>query len=259
MSVKFGFAGDRRISVDILKFLLENGYPPEFLFYSDHSKSSHAEDLISLCSFLDPGKKIPGSRIGDETTINLISAMNLDYLICIHFPYIISKRLLAIPNIGVLNLHPAYLPYNRGWNTPTWTIIDKTPYGATLHFMDSTLDTGDIIRRQELPVFPDDTADTLYQKVLNVETELFKDAWPDLVKKDFQRIRQNPLDATVHKKGDIRTIQEINLDEQTTARELMNRIRALTTNDINESAFFTDNGTRYRIRLEFKKIEEDCL
>jgi methionyl-tRNA formyltransferase len=71
----------------------------------------------------------------------------------------------------VLNLHPV-LPYNKGWNTPSWAILDNTTYGATLHFMTEALDEGDIIHQKKLEIVFADTANTLYQKALELEKEV---------------------------------------------------------------------------------------
>ena len=94
----------------------------------------------------------------------------------------ISKEVLIIPKIGFLNLHPSFLPYNKGWNTPSWAILDKTPYGATLHFMDQTLDEGDIIHQKRIDVLTVDTANNLYKKILKLEEEVFFEAFDELWK-----------------------------------------------------------------------------
>ena len=39
------------------------------------------------------------------------------------------------------------LPYNRGKNPNVWPIIDGTPAGVTLHYIDSGIDTGEIIHQ----------------------------------------------------------------------------------------------------------------
>jgi folate-dependent phosphoribosylglycinamide formyltransferase PurN len=58
------------------------------------------------------------------------------------------------------------LPYNKGWNTPSWAILDTT-YGA-LHFMTEALDEDDIIHQKKLEIVLR-TANTLYQKALELE------------------------------------------------------------------------------------------
>ena len=164
--MKYGFAGDRLISVNLLSFLIDEGYKPSFLIVNETKDSSHREELISLSGLTD-------RDIYDIDFINknysILADYDTDYIFGIHFPYIISKPLLSIPKVGFLNLHPAFLPYNKGWHTPSWAILDKTKYGATLHFMSNDLDAGDIIAQREIEVKPNVTANELYQSVLKVE------------------------------------------------------------------------------------------
>jgi methionyl-tRNA formyltransferase len=154
----------------------------------------------------------------------------------VHFPHIIPSALLNIPSIGALNLHPAYLPWNRGWHTPTWAIYDQTPYGATLHWIDEGLDTGPIALQKRIDILDSDTADALYQRALAAEEELFAEAIPLLLEGTLPKIPQDG-EGTSHKKKDIASLRELSNDM--TSEEIERRTRALTTNNSDEAAFFT--------------------
>ena len=253
MPVKIGYAGDRKISVDLLNFILNQGIKPTLLFVSDPERASHRNELISACNYLPSDAVIHGNEIRDPKTLEKIAKENLDYIICIHCPYIIPASILSLPRIGVLNLHPALLPYNRGWNTPSWAILENSRYGATLHFMEDTVDTGDIILQKELKIDAADTADTLYKRVLDLEIDVFKEAWPHLLTRTVSRQSQNVIKGTVHKKGDLESVQRINLHEKTDPECFINLLRGLTTNNIQEAAFFEKNGERYRIQITIVK------
>ena len=249
--VRIAFAGDRDIAVWVFSFILEQNVFPHALIIPFSHKASHAHRLLELCSFLPRDRIIAGDEFRGVRGISLLKELNLDYIICIHFPYIVPKGVLNIPRYGVLNLHPAYLPYNRGWHTPSWAILEETPIGATLHFMDEGIDSGDIIHRKLLEVTPKDTAHSLYKRLKDLEFEVFKEAWPILIQKSFQRIPQDPTKGTVHKREDLfkDTIQRFNLDETVRAGDLLRRLRGLTTNRIDESAYFEKDGMRYRVQV----------
>ncbi|RYG41574.1 MAG: hypothetical protein EOO01_24865, partial [Chitinophagaceae bacterium] len=151
------FAGDRQISVNILKWLVEQGYKPAALLVSEGSTASHADSLIQV-SGLAQEFVFKGKEFTTEKGIEVLSGLKPDYIFGIHFPYIIRKEVLTIPRYGFLNLHPAYLPFNKGWHTPSWAILEGTPYGATLHYMSEQLDEGDIIHQKQMDVSPADTA-----------------------------------------------------------------------------------------------------
>jgi methionyl-tRNA formyltransferase len=117
--------------------------------------------------------------------------------------------------------------------------------------MDSGLDTGDIVYRKELPVAENDTADTLYRKLKRLELDVFEAAWPQLLSRQVTRIAQNPESGTFHKRQDLfrEEVQKIDLDKETTARELLKRLRALTSDRVNEAAYIELDGKKHRVRV----------
>lgn len=246
--MRYVFAGDRDISVKVLVFLIENGHSPLALLLSGPKRSSHANELSHL-SNLPKNMIFEGLRFNDENCIALLESLELDYIIGIHFPYIISQRILKIPSVGFINLHPAYLPYNRGWHTPSWAIMEGTKYGATLHFMEAKVDEGDIINQKECVILPSDTANTLYQRVKEVELEVFQQSLSDLVSLNPPREKQLG-DFTTHSKADLASIQKINLEENVKAGDLINKIRSLTTSDLKESSYFVVNNKRFYVRID---------
>ncbi len=250
------FAGDRDISVWVLKHILGDGLKPVALLVPESSRASHADELLALCSFLEPGRVLRGRQFREPEGVALLSRLDLDYIICVHFPYMVSEEVLSIPRVGVLNLHPAYLPYNRGWHTPSWAILEETAAGATLHFMDEGTDTGDIVHQKRLEVSWGDTAHSLYQRLKQLEREVFKEAWPELVSHSYERTPQNPNEGTFHKRAQLLTqdVRRIDLAAMVNAGDLVRRLRALTTNGVDEAAYYETDGKRYRIQV---LIEEE--
>lgn len=238
--MKYAFAGDREISVKILKFMMKKGYSPSLLLVGDTDTTTHKEQLIKV-SNLDESKIIYSSELNSKETKEKLDKVELDYIIGIHYPYIIKNHILEIPKVGVLNLHPAYLPYNKGWHTPSWAIHDNTPFGATLHFMSEKLDEGDIIEQEKIEISPDDTANSLYLKNLELEFKVFKNAWNQIISLNPKRIKQSNK-GTSHSKKDLKTIAELNLNEKVSTKSLINKLRALTTNNVVESAYFIEDG-----------------
>lgn len=254
--MKYGFAGDRQLSVDILEFLIHKGYEPSFLIVGDCKDASHKQELIKL-SGLKANNIHNMQFMNDLEKMEFLTDYDVDYIIGIHFPYIISERVLSIPKIGFLNLHPAYLPYNKGWHTPSWAILDKKKYGATLHFMSKELDAGDIVAQEEIKVEPHLTANELYKRVLDLEKRVFINAFPELVGLNPKRIQQ-VVKGTSHNKKDLAKIQEINMDNKVLPMELIDKLRALTTNDIKEAAYFIVDGKKYSVQVNMI-IHEDQI
>ena len=254
---RIAFAGDREIAVKVLKFILQNGVKPVALLVHGKKIASHDKELMSLCHNLDSSCVFSGDEFRSEKGIAKLKKLDLDYILSVHFHYIFPKECLEIPKYGTLNLHPAYLPYNRGWHTPSWSILDETPFGATLHFIDEGVDDGDIILQKKCDLQPEDTADSLYKKALKLELEVFKEAWSFVSAKKLNRTTQESERGTCHSKKDLKETQLINLNEKMKAGDLIRRLRALTTNDINEGAHFIADNKKYRLQIIIKEDKDN--
>ena len=249
--MRLAFAGDRDVAVRVLDFLGQNGASPLALLVSGADRASHAEELIARCPGLPPERILRGDAFRSPAGQALLCSLDLDLIVGVHFPYLVPADVLSIPRYGVLNLHPAYLPYNRGWHTPSWTILEGTPAGATLHFMDEGVDTGDIVHRQRMDVSPGDTANSLYRRIKELEFEVFREAWPRLAAGTFRRSPQRDEAGTMHWRSDLlrEEVRRLDLDEVVRTGELLRRLRALTTSSPDEAAFYEADGRRYRVQV----------
>jgi len=63
---------------------------------------------------------------------------------------IIKEEFINLFSVGILNLHPGYLPNYGGCSAPEWQIYEKKPVYVTAHFIDKGIDTGEIIDRKQL-------------------------------------------------------------------------------------------------------------
>jgi methionyl-tRNA formyltransferase len=259
VSLRIAFAGDRDIAVWVLDFLFSQDIRPLALLVPSEARGSHVVDLRQRCSFLSTQAVLVGTQFREAEGIRRLRSLELDYIIGVHFPYIVPQSVLDVSGIGFLNLHPAYLPSNRGWHTASWAILDETIAGATLHFMDAGLDTGDIVHQKKIPIALDDTADSLYKKLKQLELETFKEAWPRLVSRQVPRVSQHSLAGTFHRSRDLvqPAVQRIDLDERTTGRVLLNKLRALTTNNVGEAAYFEVGGQRFAVQLRISAIHPE--
>ena len=244
----FVYDANRPIGVRALALLLERDWKPSLLLVPAPSRTDVAPQLRSLVPDVPV---LEGKAFRSAAGLERVRATAPDYVLSVHFPYIVPPSVLAIPRIGTLNLHPAYLPYNRGWHTPSWAILDDTPYGATLHWMDEGVDTGDIAMRMRVDPRPDDTAHSLYQRVLEAELELFEKAIPAMLQRQLPRIPQ-ANEGTAHTRKDLADRQRLELGENLPVVDVIRRLQALTTNDWQEAAYFEIDGRRYRVQVAIR-------
>src|SRR6185295_18226795 len=232
-SPRVGFCANRFIGLRCLRHLMAMGIQPMALFVPSPPTAEYADEMKTA---VGRTPTFEGNVFGRPETKEILRGLNLDYLLLIHYPLLVPKDILAIPAIGTINVHPAFLPFNRGWHTPTWAILEGTSSGATAHWVDERVDTGDIALQQVVECFPSDTADSLYKRILADEFGLFVTLIERIKAGSVPRIPQSGPGSS-HKKSDLFTsgIQELDLNQEMTVGSLLTRLRALSTNVWNES------------------------
>lgn len=95
-----------------------------------------------------------------------IEALAPDLVITAAFGQILSDRFLAIPRLGVINVHASLLPLHRGASPIQSSMLagDKVT-GITIMKTVKEVDAGDMLLKKEIEISPDDYADTLFDKM----------------------------------------------------------------------------------------------
>ncbi len=123
-----------------------------------------------------------------EKVVNL----NADLIVTCAYGQIVPKEVLDSPKYGCINVHASLLPKYRGASPISEAIVngdDKT--GITIMYMDETLDTGDIISREEINIEQDDNLETLSKKLSVLGAELLIKTIPSILNNTNQRIKQD--------------------------------------------------------------------
>ncbi|NWF57007.1 MAG: phosphoribosylglycinamide formyltransferase [Syntrophaceae bacterium] len=113
----------------------------------------------------------------DQKVVEALKARDVELVVLAGFMRIITPVLLRAFPMRVMNIHPALLPAFPG--THVWqTQIDYGVKfaGCTVHFVDEGTDTGPIIIQAVVPVYDEDTADTLNARILKQEHKIYSQA-----------------------------------------------------------------------------------
>lgn len=254
--LRVAFAGDRAVAVEILEYLLVENVRPVAVCVSGPATASHDEELLQRCTHLRGDAISRGREFRSPRFVDVLRAEQVDLFLSVHFPYIVPPEVLAVPTMASLNLHPSFLPYNRGWHTVTWALLEDTPVGATLHVMDDGLDTGPIVHQRRLDIRPHDTAAEIYPRLARLEVQVFKEAWPDIAGRLLYTREQDPAIATSHSRADLSDdVRRLDLGVPQTARALLTRLRALTTSRHEEAAYFEEGGMRYLVQVKLAEAD----
>ena len=114
---------------------------------------------------------------------------------------ILREPVISVPAIGVLNAHMGLLPDYRGMNVLEWSLLEGAPVGVTVHFIDTGIDTGDILLWKELEPVAGDTLETLRDKATRASVSTLVEATRHLEEGTARRRRQesgNPQYFVMH-------------------------------------------------------------
>jgi phosphoribosylglycinamide formyltransferase-1 len=126
--------------------------------------------------FLDP--KVHGSKDGYFGSIaEILKKRGTGLIALAGFMRIVRKPLIdAFPN-RILNIHPAILPSFLGLHGQEQAFEYGVKIsGCTVHFVDEGMDTGPVIIQAAVPVYSDDTEDSLSERILKYEHKIYPHA-----------------------------------------------------------------------------------
>ncbi|MDA1292317.1 MAG: formyltransferase family protein [bacterium] len=110
-----------------------------------------------------------------------IAAVQPDVILSLFSKEILTAEDLRTPKMGVLNLHPAFLPDYRGISPTFWVMADgKTQTGCTLHMIDAGIDTGGIVDQKNISVEGVRTEHALYMCCLQAGIAMLAEALEQL-------------------------------------------------------------------------------
>lgn len=248
------FFGNNRAAVSVLRYLADRGENLVGLCVHPAARGRFRTELIEM--FGGAGDRVfDGSQLRDAATVERIRALRPDLGVCVLFDYIFSPELLSVFPRGIVNLHPSLVPWNRGQYPNVWSIVEGTPSGVTLHWVDKGIDTGDVIAQRSVPPEPVDTGATLYRKLETAGVSLFKDEWPSIRSGSAKRQPQPAQGGSYHRSSDVERIDRIDLDAPTTARQLLDVLRARTFRPYDSAWFEAEDGRRIYVRVSLEYAE----
>jgi phosphoribosylglycinamide formyltransferase 1 len=118
-------------------------------------------------------RKVYGATLSKE--IMKLTAKKVDLIVLAGFLSILDKELVNCFKDRIINIHPSLIPSfcgpkMYGIKVHESAISYGVKYsGCTVHFVDEGTDTGRIICQKVVPVYPEDTAIDLQQRVLKEE------------------------------------------------------------------------------------------
>ncbi len=246
---------DGWVGWEVTRYLRGLGEDIVGLMVHPPAKQHYTQEIIQASGLASTRIWQSGKTIPDEV-LSEVGALQPDIVFSIFWNYILPPGFFRIPPDGCINFHCSYLPFNRGKNPNVWPIVEGTPAGVTLHYIDEGIDSGSIVAQREVVVDIVDTAKTLYNKLLLAFVDLFKEAWLDIKAGRISAVQQNSDQGTFHWSKDFRKLDEIDLNRKYDPMELINLLRARTFSP-HPAAYFLHEGRKINVRIELEYAEEE--
>ena len=188
-------------------------------FNSDHS------DLTPLCVANDIPVKY-ADDINLPANIEWIKSYTPDIIFCFGWSKLLKDNLLNLAPLGVIGYHPAALPANRGRHPLIWAIIlGLKETASTFFFMDDGADSGDILSQHPINISENDTAETLYNRIIEVALKQVEEFFPALITGDYKKVKQDHSISNTWRK---RVENDGEIDWRMSATTIHNLVRGLT-------------------------------
>jgi methionyl-tRNA formyltransferase len=223
------FCGTPQFAVPTLEALIAGKYNIELVMTNPDEPSGRGYDVKPSPvkrAALKAGLQIfQPSKPKEESTAEFLSKFRPDVIVVVAYGHIIPKWLIDLPKCGCVNLHASLLPKYRGAAPIQWAIMrGESITGVTTIKIDEGLDTGDILLKKEVPIYNEDTTETLSERLSRVGADLMVETLLKLMTAGIQPEPQDHAQATL---APILKKEDGWIDWTLSAEEIWWRVRGL--------------------------------
>jgi phosphoribosylglycinamide formyltransferase-1 len=134
-----------------------------------------ARERHMRAEFVAPGKfKTKLEPEAEARIVKLLQDAGVELVVLAGWMRMIKTPLLEAFPRKIINIHPSLLPAFPGLEAWTQALAaGAQETGCTVHYVDSGMDTGDVIAQSSVPVFSSDTAEELHARIQVAEHKLY--------------------------------------------------------------------------------------
>ena len=184
-------------------------------------------------------------KISRDGIIDL-KALEPDLMVTAAYGQILSQDVLDIPKYGTINVHASLLPKYRGASPIQTAVINgDTETGVTIMKTENGLDTGDIIDTVKTPIFENETADDVCDRLSKLGADLLLEVIEKIEQGTAKYTHQEHINATVTAK--IKK-DDCNINWEKSTKEIRCLILGANPNPIARTMLGTDLVKIYRAK-----------
>lgn len=170
------FMGTPEFAVPSLQILVEHQYQVVAVITAPDKPKGRGQKVIpSPVKEYAVAQNIPvlqPTNLKDPAFQSVLKSYEANLQIVVAFR-MLPESIWSMPAIGTFNLHASLLPKYRGAAPINWAIINgEKETGITTFFLQHEIDTGHILFQEKEPISPDDTAGSLYERLMHKGSQL---------------------------------------------------------------------------------------
>lgn len=221
------FMGTPDFTVPSLNALLDAGHEILGVFTQPDKPKNRGMKLqappVKLCALEHEIPVFQPTKLRDGTALEIIRGLDPALIVVAAYGRILPQEILDYPKLGCINVHSSLLPKYRGSAPIHWAILNgDRESGVTIMHMALALDAGDIIAQRVTPIDPDETVESLHDRLAQMGAAL--------------------LVETVEKIGNGTAVRTPQAEDQVTLAPMLSR--ALSPMDWNRPARALHNQVR---------------
>jgi methionyl-tRNA formyltransferase len=227
--VKLIFMGTPEFAVPSLARLILDGHKVTAVFTQPDKPAGRGKLLHEprVKTFaLEHGIAVhqPAKIKTNEEVRSVFENLSPDACVVAAYGKILPAWLLAIPQLGCINVHASLLPKYRGAAPINWAIANgKRETGITILQMDAGMDTGPMLSSRATPIGKEETAPELSARLAQIGAELLSETLPRIERGEVEPVPQDDSEATY---APMLKREDGLIDWRMSAGEIANRVRA---------------------------------
>lgn len=193
--MKVVYMGTPDFAVGALEAIMEAGHQVTAVVTQPDKPKGRGKEVqmspVKACALKYNIPVLQPVKIKEAEAVETLRTYQADIFVVAAFGQILSEEILAMPKYGCVNIHASLLPKYRGAGPIQWAIINGEKItGVTIMRMDKGLDTGDMLFQKEVAIAPDETADTLHDKLAEAGARLIVEALAKIEAGDVTPVKQ---------------------------------------------------------------------
>ena len=199
--MKLIFMGTPDFAVQTLDALVDAGHEVVLVVTQPDQPKGRGKAIqysdVKTAAFAHGLEVYQPKRIREPECIAYLRTFDADLMVVAAFGQILPKEILELTAYGCINVHASLLPKYRGASPIQWAVINgEHTTGVTIQQMDIGIDTGEILAKTEVPLAPEETGGSLFEKLAQAGASLCVQTISHIQDGTVTRTKQDETQAT---------------------------------------------------------------